>query len=248
MGGRPAGKRGSYGPASRERNRKLGTTWQRRHRNATADAIGTKLTEIAKANGIEAPVFPGHGTLRRAYSYVDGGRTRYLEYLAHAVRDGNQVAIQWWSVFEHLAPYQQEDVPFDDVCVAAGVSPSDLMGVIVSTGMKHEMEVSDIAASALLPGVVHQMAKSARRIGGAHAEVAHKDRIAFLQHHKFVPLPRGTVVTVNASANANAKAAAAASSEPSVPSFVEDMGSLQGPKSDVQAALEGVVEGESSAD
>ena len=96
---------------------------------------------------------------------TSGGRARYLEYLAHAVSDGNSLAIHWWRVFEQLRPHEQTIIAFEDVCVASGVLSSDLVGLIVATAMKHGADVADIAASMELPSVVHQLAKSAKRIG-----------------------------------------------------------------------------------
>lgn len=188
-------------------------------------------------------MFPGHGPLATIYAHIDGGRAAYLEYIAWAVADGNTVARAWFGVFQMLPPHLQQIVAIEDVCVAAGVPISELTGIVVASSMRHGADAADIMASTMLPSVVHQLAKSAKRIGGAHAGVAQRDRTLFLQSTKFAPSPKGATTNVNVSANALAKSAAA-SSAPSVPSFMADMGSLLGPKEAIQGELAGHEEDE----
>lgn len=179
-----------------------------------------------------------------AVRYIEGGRQRFLEVVYQAAQNGDPDAVKWITVFADLRPYEQAKVSFDDICAASGVRPSDLMAIAVSTAMEFGEDVGNLVAASMHPKVVRQMAKSAMRIGGANAEIALKDRIALMQHSRFLPIPRNASmhVNVNASSSANAAAAAKATTEPSVPSFAEDMSSLIGPKAQVQRVLEGSVE------
>lgn len=182
--------------------------------------------------------------ISEATRYVDGGRVRLLDYCKIAVADGNPLAVLWWNAFSEIDPGDQGYVSYDDVCAACGITPSSFLGMIVEAGAQHEMETADLIAISLQPKLVRQMAKSALRISGKHAEVARRDRESLLQQRKFLAAPRGLNVNVNATASANAKAAAASISEPSVPSFVGDMDDLVAPKADVQRALSAVLDAE----
>lgn len=194
------------------------------------------MTALAQQNGVETPVFPGAGPLAKIYARIDGGRSAYLEYIAWAVADGNPLAHQWFSVFQALTVSLQQTVAVEDVCVASQVPVSELTGIVVAASMRHGADAADITAASMLPSVVHQLGKSAKRIGGEHAAVAQRDRTLFLQSTKFAPSPKGANTTVNVSATASAKAAAA-SAAPSMPSFMSDMGSLLGPKEAIQGEL-----------
>lgn len=189
---------------------------------------------------------------------VPGGRRRILELIALATSFGERAAEDWWEVYSALRPNEQKKASLDDVCAAANVQPSDLLGVIVSVGCRQGEDVSAIVESSLRPKVVAQLAKSALRIESTRAHplsdtellIASKDRERFLQHSEFLPVPRNAGVRVNVSATSSSQAAAAASAEPSVPSFAEDMRSLERPKELVQRQLletpvpERVVDGE----
>lgn len=128
--------------------------------------------------------------------------------------------------------------PFDVVTQIAKVKPEDVIASAVRAGLRHAQDVSRLMYAATTPQVVHRLAKSALRIGGDQAAVARQDRVTFLQHVGLAPVPgaRPSVV-VNTQATASAKAAAAASSDPGVPSFAEDMGSLQPTRTALQQRL-----------
>jgi len=140
-------------------------------------------------------------------------------------------------VYADLTPYQRSIVSFDDVCAASGVKPADLMPVVVSTAMTIGMDVGNLVAAAMHPKVIEAHVKSAARTEGAYADLSQKDRFAFLQARGLAPLPRNTVVNVHANASASAKAAAAATSEPTVPSFTDDMDALRAARAGVQQSL-----------
>lgn len=165
---------------------------------------------------------------------VHEGRDKFLDGVQMAASDCQKPAEVFLALYQGLTEPQQAEVSFDDVCAAGGIVPSDLMARVVKAAMDHSLNVGDMTAAAMHPRIVRQTAKSALRIGGKHAEIAQKDRLVMLQKTRFAPVPRGASVTVNTQVSANAKAAAAAASQPSVPSFFEDVGSLQGPADQVR--------------
>jgi hypothetical protein len=115
-------------------------------------------------------------------------------------------------------------VSFDDVCCASGVEPAALCGMLVTTAMRFGRTVADMVAAFMHPKVVAAQVASAERIDGDHAEIAYKDRIAFLQGMGSLPIPKGATLNVNLSASA--QAAAASSAEPTVPSFAADLDTI----------------------
>lgn len=174
-------------------------------------------------------------SLSLATRYIDGGRTRFIEYIQFAVLNKLAQATRWWMVYADLLPSERVSVSYDDVCAAAGVTPQSLMAEIVSIAMEYGTDVGNLVAAAVHPAIVHQAGKSAKRIGGQHAAVALEDRKMMLQHQGFAPVPKGASIHVHASATA--QAAAAASADPSVPGFADDMDALARPRQGVQRQL-----------
>lgn len=174
-----------------------------------------------------------------AVRYLEGGRARFIEFVQQAALNGATDAKMWLAVYADLKRSEREAVSFDDVCAGAGVRPSDLMSTVVSTAMELHTDIGNLVAAALKPKVIHQLGKSALRIGGAHEVTAQRDRQLFLQSTGFAPVPKGAVTNVNvhALASANASAAAKASSEPSVPSFSDDMARLDEVREQIQGEI-----------
>lgn len=169
----------------------------------------------------DLPTLPGVNALSLATRYIDGGRERFIELVQLAVLDNHPHACNWWAVYKDLTPYQRTLVSFDDVCAASGVKPSALMATVVTVAMELGRDVGNLVAALTHPDVVAKLAESAKRIDGSFAEIAHKDRLAFLQAQGYMPVPKSHVINVNASANA--QAAAAAASEPAMPAFAADI-------------------------
>lgn len=200
----------------------------------------TKLTKQQKQHREALSKDETNGThnlhvLHQALRYIPGGRQTFLELVHRASLNGDGHALSWWKVFTDLLPAQQARVDLDTVCEASGVPPDLVMGIAVSTAMRLGQDVADLVASTTLPALVGRTMESAMRIDGEHADIAYRDRMAMLQHHKFVPLPRGTSVHVHASATA--KAAAAAASQPSVPTFSESLDGANEANRDIQRQL-----------
>lgn len=159
-----------------------------------------------------------------------------MDYVATAVADANPVAQKFYAEYQALPYGVRSNLPIEHICIACGISVSDLTGAVVATAMRQGHDASELTAKTLLPTVVHQLGRSAQRIGGEYADVAQKDRTLFLQSQKFAPSPQGARTTIAVQANASAKAAAAATA-PSVPSFLEDMRTAVQSKETVQGAL-----------
>ena len=148
---------------------------------------------------------------------------------------GDVTAGAWWKIYADLLPAHQSRVDLDDVCEAAGVAPDQIMAVVVSTAIRMGQDVGDLVAAAAHPSIVRASVKSARRLGGKYAGVALKDREMLYQHHKFVPVPRGTTVQVNA--HASAHAAAVAANQPTVPTFADSLRGADEAQREVQTKL-----------
>lgn len=185
---------------------------------------------------------PGVQPISAMTRFIDGGRDRFIEVMQTAVLNNDPVACQWWEVYRELPSYPRSLVSFDDVCAASGVAPKQLMVSIISTAMDFGQDVGNLVAAVMHPKVVSKLAESAERIDGDYADIALKDRHAFLQARGFLPAAKGATVHVHASASA--QAASAAAQEPSVPSFTETIGATServidvkptGPESNVRS-------------
>ncbi len=162
---------------------------------------------------------PGVQPFSAMTRFVDGGRAKVIETLQTAVLNNDPVACQWWEVYRELPSYPRSIISFDDVCAASGVTPQQLIVVLVSTEMTFGRDVGNYVAAAMHPKVISTLVASAERIDGDYADIALKDRHAFLQSQGFLPTPKGA--TINVHASASAQAASVAAQEPTVPSFTE---------------------------
>ncbi len=191
----------------------------------TTDAESARLAlrEVTRKLDRTAPTklvtLPGVQPISAMTRFIDGGRDRFIELMQLAVLNNEAVALQWWEVYRELPSYPRSIISFDDVCAASGVSPRDLMLIIISTAMDFGQDVGNLVAAVTHPKVVTKMAESAQRIDGEFADIALKDRLAFLEARGFLPSKKGA--TINVHASASAQAASAAAQEPSVPSFTE---------------------------
>ena len=169
------------------------------------------------------PTLSGVDSISIATRYLTGGREQFIEIAQLAMLNNEPLACKWWAVYADLAPYPRSLVSFDDVCAAAGVEPAALCGLLVSTAMRMGRDVANMVAALTHPKVVAAQVRSAERIDGPDAEIAYKDRVAFLQGMGFLPVPKSAQIIISAHASSNAQAAAAVSTEPTVPSFTQDM-------------------------
>lgn len=190
---------------------------------------------------LELPTLPGVQSLSLATRYIDGGRERFIEFMQLAVLNapegGDSPVLKWWAVYSDLLIGEREKVSFDDVCAAAGVKPSAIMSIIISTAMEAMIDVGNFARAVLHPQVVAKAAESALRIDGPHADIALEDRKALLQRDGVYLPPKGTGTSITVNTSASAQAAAAAAADPSVPNFLSSVDSLTAARERVQHRL-----------
>ncbi len=183
----------------------------------------SKLVEKMQRTGKKLATLPGVHVLSRTIRYVDGGRKTFLEFVQLAVQEDNPTAQEFWTVYMDLPPYERSKVSLDDVCAAAGVQPSYLIGQIVTVAVEFGRDMGNLVAATMHPKVVRKHVESAMDINGLNPEISLKDRMAFLQAQNFLPAPKSSLAQINVNASANSQAAAAAATEPSVPSFIDDI-------------------------
>lgn len=185
-------------------------------RQTLRESTSTKLRRRAPH---ALPTIPGTQSLSIATRYLDGGREKFVELVQAAALEGGEDAVKWMLVYADLLISERQVANFDEVCAAAGVRPSRLVGLITSVAMEMGRDVGNLVASMTHPQVVAAGVAAAKHPAGI------EDRRMLFQHHGFIPIPKSTTITVNASASADAKAAAAASA--GVPSFADDLASIR---------------------
>lgn len=141
--------------------------------------------------------------------HIDGGRDAFVRYVQYALLRESAPARAWWAIYDALSEDERAVVNFDDICLAAQIDVQAFMRDVVAAATAFGHDAAALIAASHHATVVHQTAKSAKRIGGEHAEVAQRDRRMLLDHAGFTPQKQGTVVNVNAHATAQAGAAAA---------------------------------------
>lgn len=186
----------------------------------------------------DLPTLPGLDSYADIARGLPGGRAELLKYISHGALEQLPCCLAWWDIYMALLPSHRLRVSYGDVGYVAGVRPSQLMAEVIACAMEAGNSGADLTAAVMHPRVVHQLTKSAMRIAGEFADVAQRDRHAFLQGRGFLPTPKNATVHVHAQATANAAAAAQATADPSVPSFGSTMEALRPTRIGVQQQLE----------
>lgn len=201
----------------------------------TDEARGA-LTKLARRHHVKKPAFTRRGPLGLLYAQMDGGRDTFLDGIELAAAEGRAHAMHFMRAWLDLPEAIRETVALENVCVACGVHVSELVAVVTDSLAAHMRAAAELVANSVLPSVVHQLGKSAKRIGGSHADISHRDRALFLQSRKFIPTAKGHPL-VQVTNQANAAAAAATASAPSVPSFLDDIRTAVQTKDVIQGHL-----------
>lgn len=203
-------------------------------------AVTKKLAKLARTQGdATLPTIPGVQSLSLATRHLNGGRDHFIELVQLAALEDDPDAIKFLSVLATLSPYERKMCNFDEVCVAAGVRPSKLVGAVTSCAMEHGADVGNLVYAASHPKVV------AAGIAAALKPEGQRDREMLFQHAGFIPIPKSTTVNVNASASAAAQAAAAAQgSATGLPSFGDDIRAVGAAGKTAVAQLEAAREAE----
>jgi hypothetical protein len=183
-----------------------------RLKTVSASLQGKDLGELPSVDGIHA--------LSSAVLELDGGRDRFIEFVQYAAQNREPVAQHFYAVYSRLSVDERRTVSFDDVCVVAKIRPVELLAVVTIYAREFNHQMGSMIAAFAHPDIVRQAARSAMRIGGGAAATAQRDREMLFQHSGFTPIPKSTVVTVNASATAGAAAQSSPqAAEHDVPSF-----------------------------
>jgi hypothetical protein len=188
-----------------------------------------KLAQLAKANGFAR--LPGENNLQLVMRYVPGGRDGVVQYLRHAAADGDKDAQTWLHVWDTMKPWERLHASLDDVCAASGLSPVKFLKLVVGVAFEMHCDLANLVAAVAHPEVVEASIETAKMLG----PVGFEDRKLLMQHHRFIPIPRGT--SINIGVSASAQAAASASTDSSVPSFAADAEHTEGPRAAIQRQL-----------
>jgi hypothetical protein len=180
-----------------------------------------EITLRAKAEALGLPIAPYVNTLSMAVRRMDGGRDQFLTFVALAASDNDEDAIKVIETFESLTAMERKSANLDLLCQASGVSPVSLLKTVVGIAFETNVETANLIAAAAHPNVVATAVRSAQR---ANSKIGQQDRQALLQHHGFLPTPKGATINVNANASAAAVAGASAAGpiDASIPSFLMD--------------------------
>lgn len=179
------------------------------------------------------------------------GKKKFLDLIYLAVTNREPAATAWWRIFEGLPVYEQQItmVNFDEVAIMAGVRPDELLKAVVGSAVTYGARTNEIVFATTHPRVMKSMAISAARVStklpAEILNIAHRDRVAFLQGTGILKQRGGPSININTKAEAQSASAAkaeVASADESVPSFMQDVVALDRPKADVQKALQGVPE------
>lgn len=193
-----------------------------------------RLTARAKELGL--PMIDYEPSLAMAIRFMDGGRHRFLQFVQLAGEDGEEDANKFMVVYQELRPREQALVDLDLVCKAAGISRVGLLKTVVGVAFQQATEVGNLVAAAAHPSLVETTVRSAKRLNSG---IGQRDRHALLSHAGFLPTPKGAVINVVANAQA---AASASASDPSVPSFLDDVNTASAARDHVQVSvIEGLI-------
>ena len=183
------------------------------------------------------------------------GKKKFIEMISLAVMNRDPDATAWWRTYEGMDAYERDitKVHLDEVTMAAGVRPDALLKAVVGAAVTFGAHTNELIFAVTHPQVIKSMATSATRINPALPdkvlEIAHKDRVAFLQGSGALKQRGGPSINITTRAEAKSAAAAkseAASGDASVPSFLDDVIALDRPKADVQKALQGTMDVETA--
>lgn len=216
----PAPHSGVPNPGGKRPRRRL--LAKRRATPEPSDRLKTQEKLKARATKLGLPTLPGSGSLTLATRYIEGGRATVLLYIQLAAMNGNDSAMTWWHVWEHLSKYEQSHVSFDDICASSGIPPKNILMAIAGAGFEANCDIANLLASHMHPKVVEASIKEAQKADGI------EDRKLLMSHSGFIPVPKGSSIVINNApqAIAMAKAQSVSMSDPSVPSFLQDIEDL----------------------
>ena len=101
-----------------------------------------------------------------------------------------------------LPSFVRKTLPFEAFCIAAGISPTRMFGVIAEVIRLQKSQLGAIRAAERHEAIVEKSSEFA--LDPAMVD----DRMAHLKHMGFTPSPKGSTINIGVQATANAAAAA----------------------------------------
>ena len=114
-----------------------------------------------------------------------GGPRKVFEYLSGSDKPEARAVLE---LRTRLNKRQQDAVPFEAYCVAAGVSTKTMFGIISEEVMEQSSKARELLVGASRQVVIEAAVKSASMVSGT------KDREMLFKHDKFLPLPKSVNV------------------------------------------------------
>lgn len=207
-------------------------------RLAAAELVAQQkiLKDRAKALGIPSTEF-AH-TLGFITRKMEGGRERFIQFVALGASIGDEDCRRFLHAYEELPKWQQKSrIGLDLLALSIGIQPVTILRAVVGVAFEAQVDAARMIALASQPDVMSAAVESAKRLD---SQIGLRDRHALLQSAGVLPTPKGSTINIGVTANAQAQstaAAAAASSSPNIPSFVADMDVVSGVRETVQRQL-----------
>lgn len=191
------------------------------------DALAQRASELG------LPIVSYGQSITMAVRRMHGGRQQFFSLIALAASAKDAEAMKFLTVFMELKAEHRARAAIEDICVAAGVSPVALIKTCAGIAFEHSVDLSTMMRALAAPEIVAASIASAKRIEGAHADIALEDRKLLHQGQGFIPVPKSASINLNV----NAQATAAAASTSNGPSFLRDAQISEQPRQSVQSQI-----------
>jgi hypothetical protein len=112
-----------------------------------------------------------------------GSKRQLIEYARLSDDDGVLGLVQRW---DRLSPSDRRALSISDLCAAASVRFSKLLGEVTAQAFDLNTDVSGLIAAVTQPQVVKATVQSALRLGPEGV----RDRQMLLAHSNFLPVPK----------------------------------------------------------
>jgi len=129
------------------------------------------------------------GTFAYAMHRIDGGLATFLKYVRLGAPESETLQ-KFLSVWDGLSQNKQRKIPMEQLCEAAGVTPSELLGEATEFAHKYNGDISNLIAAEFLPSIVQASVRAAQRPRGVD------DRRMLMQHAGFVPISKGSTINI----------------------------------------------------
>ena len=128
-------------------------------------------------------------TLQYAASRLDGGRESFLVYARSAASAHPEIK-PFLEHYDGITQYERQKYTLDVLAQQAGISPRILIEAVAGEAFEQGVNVANLIAAHHLPEVVRESVKVAVTRKGV------KDREMLMQHHGFLPVPKGTTINI----------------------------------------------------